>query len=83
MTRAADGSGESPGYATRAFYLRKHYRDLQPEPTVEHSFRKQAQDITERAPDPLDRLIEEQDRIARAREEQVRTETPKQRDRER
>jgi hypothetical protein len=67
MTRAADGSADSEGYATRAFYLRKHYRELQPEPTIEHSFQKQAQDISERAPDRLDRIIEEQDRIARQR----------------
>jgi hypothetical protein len=83
MTRAAEGTNDSPGYLTRAFHLRKHYRELQPEPTIGHSFQAKAQDIVEKPPDRLDRLIEEQDRIARAKQEPVRTDKPKERERDR
>ena len=81
MTRAAEGTDDSPGYLTRAADLRQHYSELQAERATEHSFQTQAQQ-TGKKPQDLDRLIEEQDKIARAKQEPLRAERSKDRDRD-
>jgi len=78
MTRAA-GTKDSAGYLTRASDLYEHYCELQDERAAE----ARAQKAAEKPKDPLDRLIEEQDRIARAKQDQLRTERPKDRERDR
>jgi hypothetical protein len=83
MTHAAEGTEHSPGFSNRASDLRQHYRQLQAERTTDHLTQPQAQKTAEEPKDPLDRLIEEQDRIARAKQEPVPTERPKERERDR
>jgi hypothetical protein len=81
MTRHAEGTDTSPGFSNRASDLRQHYRELQAERTTDGS--SQTEKTAEKPKDPLDRLIEEQDRIARAKQQPSPTERPKDRDRER
>jgi hypothetical protein len=77
MVRAAQGTSDSPGFLSHASELRQHFKELQTERVAEQQPHAQSQNAEERPKDRLDRLVEEQDQLQRAKEGPVHTGRPR------